>query len=330
MDLPEGYVPLNNNPTPASDKPLGDLDHLVGLRKKSMIKPAPGAGRERDTVMIYLDAILDTVMGTIAKHDPKLAVKLLDSERYRTRVLDQFAHITHAQFNELYAKRDVDTLKHSVLSNVPFFLQRMIKDCMVHSTKVNMEQELHFIVNTWPYDFDEAMNEMLKTCIRYHTFDTSTVTVVSISDAELVPQFVREELDIIIRYQYKDWLYMHREAFERNLCPHVTLVAPQIFQNGMIDHEGMLVCKRIGKSPFELAEEACANMIRLKIMPTSLFCVNDNFTKEKAADIISGLEIQPEDIEEIAKQMGATIVEEPALQAFDMNHIPNIVEEENL
>ena len=326
MELPEGFVHLNENPKPASASPL---DAVIGENKK-MIGSAPGSSRERDTIMIYLDAILDTVMGTIALHDKALAVKLLDSKRYRTRILDKFAHITNEQFNELYAKRDINTLKHSVLSNVPFFLQRLIKDCMVHATKVKMDQELHFIVNTWPYEFDGEMDEMLTSCIRYHTFDTSSVSVVSLSDKEMTPKYVRDELDIIIRYQYKDWLYMHREEFERYLCPHVSLIAPQIFQNGMIDNEGMLICKRIGKSPFELAEEACSNMIRLKIMPVSLFCVNDNFTKEKASGIISGLEIQPEDIEEMAKQMGAVLVEEPAMQAFDINEFPAQFEEEQL
>lgn len=238
MDLPEGFVPLsNNNPTPASDKPLGDL---LEMKKKGMIPPAPGAGRERDTVMVYLDSMLDTVMGTIAKHDKGLAIKLAGFSALPHSGAGPVAHITHAQFSEMYAKRDIETLKLSVLSNVPFFLQRLIKDCMVHSTKVKMEQELHFIVNTWPYEFDEDMNEMLTNCIRYHTFDTSSVSVMCISDEELTPQYVRDQLDIIIRYQYKDWLYMHRESFERYLCPHVTLVVPQIFQSGMIDHEGML------------------------------------------------------------------------------------------
>ena len=317
---------MSENSFSASADPLGEVKKA---RYKGLISPTPGSNREHDVIMVYLDTLLDTVMGTIAKNDPALAVKLLDSKRYRTRVLDKFAHITHEQFQEMYAKRDIDTLKHSILTNLPFFLQRIIKDCMVHATQVKMDQELTFIVNVWPYEFDEGMNAMLEACIRYHTFDTSKVSIVRISDEELTPQYVREEIDILIRYTYKDWLYMHRDAFDRYLCPHVTLVVPQIFQSGMIDNEGMMLCKQMGKSPFELAEEALANLIRLKIMPVSLFCVNEKMTKEKAADIVLGLEIQPEDIHEIAKQMGATVVEEDALKTNDLNNIP-MVEEEKL
>lgn len=316
---------LYGNKTPASDKPLGEIDKA---RYKGFLAPSPGTNREHDVIMVYLDTLLDTVMGTIAKEDPELAIKLLDSKRYRTRVLDKFAHISHEQFQKLYAARDVETLKHSFLTNLPYFLQRIIKDCMVHATRVNMEQELTFIVNVWPYEFDESMSQMLEACIRYHTFSTSKVEVVRISDEDLTPEYVREELDIIIRYSYKDWLYMHREAFDRFLCPHVTLVVPQIFQNGMIDNEAMVICKQMGKSPFELAEQAMSNLLRLKVMPTSLFCVNEMMTKEKAADIILGLEIQPEDIEEIANQMGAAVVEEPALKEHNINRLEPI--EENL
>ncbi len=307
----------------ASADPLGEIKKA---RYKGLISPTPGSNREHDVIMIYLDTLLDTVMGTIAQNDSELAVKLLDSKRYRNRVLDKFAHITHEQFQEMYAKRDIDTLRHSILTNLPFFLQRIIRDCMVHATQVKMDQELTFMVNVWPYEFDEGMSRMLEACIRYHTFDTSKVTIVRVSDEELTPQYVREELDIIIRYSYKDWLYMHREEFDRHLCPHVTLVVPQIFQSGMIDNEGMMICKQMGKSPFELAEEALANLIRLKIMPVSLFCVNEKMTKDKAADIVLGLEIQPEDIQEIAERMGATIVEEEALKPNNMNDL-SFVEE---
>lgn len=174
-------------------------------------------------------------------------------------------------------------------------------------------------------------NELAETvaeCVRYHTLNTGKVNVVSISDEDLKPSWVRTELDIIVRYNYTDWLYMQREEFEKNLCPHVTLVAPAIFHEGIPDAEAHATCKRIGKTPFEIAEEVNRPVIRLKLMPVSMFCLRDSVNKENAANIALGLQVQPEDIYAYAEKKGAKVTVVEAMPPHDLNN--HVVEEDPL
>lgn len=325
MKINEKIVSLNENPRPPCADPLDNSD----LPKPKTNNPStPGSNREHDVIMVYMDGLFDTVFGTIAREDSALAQKLLASQRYRNRLLDKFAHISNERFKELYAKRDIETLKHCGVTNVTHFLQRIVKDSMVHASGTGMHQELTFMVNIWPYEIDDELANVVAECVRFHTFNTSRIEVVSISDEDLKPQWVRNEVDIIIRYNYTDWLYMHREEFNKSLCPHVALVVPAIFHNGMPDAEANAICKRLGKSPFEIAEEVNSPIIRLKIMPVSMFCLTDSVNKENAKDIALRLQVQPEDLLDYAKKRNAKVTIEPAMPAHDINN--PVVSEEKL
>ena len=60
-----------------------------------------------------------------------------------------------------------------------------------------------------------------------------------------------------------------------------------------------------------MAEEQLGGHIRLKTVSASLFCMSEAITQENAADISLELRVQPEDIEEAAKKIGATVIDEP-------------------
>lgn len=272
----------------------------------------PQSDRELDVVYIELDTLLDTRIGTISQHRPELAPKLLNSGKYSQRIIDRFGDISPEQFDALYAKRDIETLKHSLLTNLPFFLQRIIKDCIVHASMTKIDQELKYVINVFPYNFDDhELLEMLAACVRYHTLDTVAIEIVRIPPDKLTPSLIKEEYDIMIMYRYQEWLYMHREELDRVRCPAVTLVVPQLFYRELPDREVLAECRKLNKDPMAIAEEQLAGHIRLKTMDVSLFCIHETVNENTAADISLELLIQPEDIENHAAKRGATVVNEP-------------------
>lgn len=291
-----------------SGVPLGDIDPV----KYTDGTPARDGVRETDVVLIELDALLDTRLGVLHQHHPDLAVKVLKTGKYRKRLIDRFGNITPTEFDELYSRRDMDTLKNSVLTNMPFFLQRLVKDCIVHTSVTNIEQQLCYMINVYPYKFeDESLIEMLKSCISYHMLDAVDIRIVSMAPEEITPQYLKENIDIIVMYRFQEWLYMHREEFLKFRCPAVTLVAPAIYWKELPDAETINECKAIGRDPISIGQDQLAEFITARFMDVSLFSIHEAINKETAANISLELQVQPEDIEKLAKERNAAIVDEP-------------------
>lgn len=301
---------LNESDVDKLGTPLADVSPVEASSQKPAV--ASQSDRELDVVYIDLDCLLDTRMGILAQHHPELAKEVLADGRYGRRLIDQFGSLTSRQFEELYEKRDMETLRYSVVTNVPLFLQRIIKDAIVHASMAKVDQELKYVINVWPYAFeDQELLEVLAACIRYHTLDTVEIEVVRIPPSKLTPTLIKKEYDIILMYSYQKWLYSHREEFDRVRCPSVTLVVPQLFYLDMPDQEALAECRRQNKDPMSMAEEQLGGHIRLKTVSASLFCMSEAITQENAADISLELRVQPEDIEEAAKKIGATVIDEP-------------------
>lgn len=293
-----------------SGVPISDVDPV----KVNDTTKTQDGDRETDVVYIELDALLDTRIGILHQHHPELAVSVLRSGKYPKRLIDRFGSISAKEFDALYATRDIETLKHSILTNVPFFLQRLIKDCVVHASLTKVDQHLHYVVNTYPYNFDnDELKDTLISCLSFHMLDAVEISVVHLSPQELTPTYIKSNFDIMLMYRFQDWLYMHREEFKLVRCPGVTVVAPAIFWHEMPDPETIQECRNIGRDPIQIAEEQTAEFIRLKFMDVSLFCINEQINAETAADISLELQVQPEDIERAAAMIGAKVVAEEPL-----------------
>jgi hypothetical protein len=282
--------------------------------------------KESDTEDIYLDldAIIDTRMGTLAKIDPKHAVAALDSGNYHKRMTDTFAGVSKEEFRQVYAERDLDTLRLSVLSNVVFFLRRLVKDSLVSSIMHQRVEKMCFTVNVWPYNFDDpGLVEMLIGCIRFHTYSTSSVRIISIPDEELTPDYCAKNFQIMIRYNWVNWMNKHKAFFEKRGIPNLTLVVPEMFYDEVPTEEDIHRLELRKHNPFKMTEEITAPLIRLKHMPVSLFSIHEAITKTTAETIIKRVEVTQEDIEEfLAKSHPkAKLVQETPLPVVDLDHV---------
>jgi hypothetical protein len=242
---------------------------------------------------------LDTVLGTLGKMGSGHAVSALNSGRYHRRMIDEFEGIPKQVFREAYAKRDVETLKLSVLSNMVFFLRRLIKDSLVSSIINQRAEKLCFTVNVYPYDFDDPdLVEMLIACIRFHTYSTSSVKIVSISEEDLTPEFCAENFQIMIMYHWVSWVDKHRKFFERKGIPGTTVIVPELFTDAVPTLEDIDRLDLRKNNPFRMTEEITATMFRLKHMPVSLFSIHENIKKDNAQEITKRVQVTESDIEE--------------------------------
>lgn len=305
----------NAGPTPPAAKQDG--------RMKSVILGEAGTN-EPDTEHVYLDidTILDTRLGTLAIMGDEHPIRALNSGKYHKRMLDEFEGISAQEFREAYAKRDIETLKRSVLTNVTFFLRRLIKDSLMSAVMQQRVEKMCFTVNVYPYDFsDPDLVEMLIGCIRFHTYSTSNVQIVSIPDEELTPEFVAKHYQIMIRYDWVNWVDKHKEFFERRGIPGVTVAVPEMFYDAIPTSEDIDRLNLKKQNPFIMAETVTAALFRLKHMPVSLFSIHEGIKKENAADVVARMAVTEQDIMEYLNKNHpeATLVQDNPLPVVDLS-----------
>lgn len=251
-----------------------------------------------DRILIPLDTLLDVRLGAIAQKDQELAARVL-SKGWRDRIKDEIPNlITATELAELYAKRDMETLKHSVLTNMNYFLKRIVKDNLIHTVHTRSNEQVVFEINVWPYkDIDDAFVEMLIECVRFHTFSTSSVVVVNIPPLEMTPEYLRERYKIVVFYtDWIDWISLHKKFFEKKGIPELVAVIP-----ALLDKDADLKeMKKMGLKPsmlFTEFEKKLKPIFDARLHPISLYCVTDSLTQESAADAVKIVSLTEEDIE---------------------------------
>lgn len=252
---------------------------------------------EEEVIYLDLDTILDTRLGTLAKMGDEHAVASLNSGKYHKRMIDEFVGVDSAAFKEAYANRDEETLKLSVLTNMTFFLRRLIKDSLAAAMLQQKVEKLRFVLNIHPYKFeDEEAIKMLIACLRFHTYSTSSVSVVSIPEEELTPEYCGANFQIMIRYDWLTWMDKHKAFFEKKGIPTMTLVVPELFMNAIPTPEEVEQLEMKKHNPFVMMETLAASMFRLKHMPISLFSIHEAITSTSAKSIVDRVTVTEEDI----------------------------------
>lgn len=297
-------------------------DRSVENQNNNVIGEGGKKEPDADNIYLDLDTILDTRMGTLSKMNSDYPVSVLNSGNYHRRLSDEFEVTSLEEFREAYAQRDLDTLKRSVLTNVVFFLRRLIKDSLVSAVINQHVEKLCFTVNVYPYDFtDPDLVDMLVGCIMFHTYASSTVQIVSISNEELTPEHCEKNYQIMLRYHWVDWVDKHKEYFEQRGIPGVTLVVPELFYEGVPTSDDIESLDLKKQNPFHMVEAVTAPLFRLKHMPASLFSIHEGITKDNAGDLSRKISVTQQDIEEYLnkKHPNASLVQDTPLPAADLS-----------
>lgn len=277
---------------------------------------------DADNIYLDLDTILDTRLGTLAGLGEDFAVAALNSGRHHRRLIDEFDGVPKDVFRQAYAARNLDTLRRSVLTNMVFFMRRLIKDSLMEAVIQQKVEKMCFTVNVWPYDFsDPDLVDMLIACIRFHTYSTSSVQIVSIPDEELTPEYCLKHYQIMIRYGWVAWADKHKPFFGQRGVPQLVLVVPEIFYESVPTQDEIDQLDLKTQNPFRMTEQACAPLFRLKHMPVSLFSIHESITRDSADSIVKRVEVTEADIKAFLDQHHpqATLIQDNPLPSVDLS-----------
>ena len=189
-------------------------------------------------ILIDLDAIFDTRLGTIAKLNSNAADALVNTPelflKYHSRTKDDWNELTNGNitveaFNAAYRERNVETLKASAITNYGTLLQGIINDLetkMIHTPLVS-SVELH--INTWPYVLNEGELDMLKLCASEYTGLLTEIKTVILRPEMLKPQILDKNYAVYITYNFNDWFGHHHVNLLNYRMPQFTFLAAALY-----------------------------------------------------------------------------------------------------
>lgn len=271
---------------------------------------------------IYVDirALMDARIGTLATMGEHHAVNALKNGYFR-RLIDDFEGVDKEAYQKLYFSDDMNVLKHSVVTNVKYLMRRFVKDALMHTIQNRTHEPLVFEINTYPYKFTEEEIRMLIMCVRFVTYSTSAVRIVSLSDEDLTPDFCNANYEVMIRYDWMSWLEKHKKFYEVSRTPDMVIIAPELWRDVAPTEQDVIDNEMDRRNPFRETEKLFASLFRLKLYPVSLFCMLESINQNNAGQIIDRVGLTEKDIQEYIEKnhSGKKVIQENPLPEVPLN-----------
>lgn len=196
-------------------------------------------------LLIDLDVLLDTRLGTIRQCFPECADEVTGSLKYWGRKHEDWSKLTSGRisndvFNEAYAKRNEETLKASRLTGIIDYLIRLATS---YQSSIQTEQQKHpftLVLNLYPYQLDNETIEALELTLLSFHFSAMYVSieVVNLSQQELTPDYLADNFTGYLTYHHLDYIQIHTQAligqkelsFGTRPLSRFSLVGPLFFE----------------------------------------------------------------------------------------------------
>lgn len=232
-------------------------------------------------MMIPLDVILDTHMGTVYRLSPR-AVTTLKNKNYHKREYnhpwDYTDDFSRNEFIKAWDARDVDTLKVSILTRILETVKVSILRKEINNLTIGGDCNVSVKINIHPYILKQIECNELKKIIYNKLDKVNAINIVSIPNDELTPDRLRaEETTTFILADLEPWIVKHYVNLAKTPSPNLECIVPMFAE----DYSNRIQnAVRAGKidgdmanniSPFHALEVCLSPLIKLSFLPVELF-----------------------------------------------------------
>lgn len=167
--------------------------------------------KNKQYIVVDLDCIFDTRIATVARID-QLAAEDLIRNHYEKRISDDMTQftkrITHEQYLEVYAKRDVDTLamaRHThFLHDVYTLVDNISRARSANPVAIG---DIKIFVNAYPYVLEEWEKEELVAGLQTYLPDFYQMEIIYMSPAEIDTHWLfAKEIAGYFMYDLNTWV----------------------------------------------------------------------------------------------------------------------------
>lgn len=230
--------------------------------------------------LVELDAILDTRLGLMDVLHPETAVKLVSNPKYFQRKTDHFEALCEypdAAFEAAWATRTKEVLAHAINTPALDLLHYSVMEAEHRAATHPAFSGVRVDINIYPYVLDEDERNCMALSIAQRAGWKAPIRIVNQPPHYFAPKMVKEDYDVLLLYNAKAWLEMHKDAltgFDR--MPGVTLYLPRLMPEEKVPAEIGDFRKYGAKLPvdiFDAVTYACAEFIALEFVPINHFCI---------------------------------------------------------
>lgn len=227
--------------------------------------------QQKQTILIELDALIDTRLGTL-KQCFSEAAKKLDLESYVRRVKADFwteLGISTEQFTTAYKKRNVDTLLASMHTGLYHNLPLLLGGLLLNGLTSPVHEELKININTYPYELNEDELEDIVYCFQQRLWKDCEITTVFYKPEDITPAMLVDISPAYILYDIELWLGAQQTAFLEKRIPTVTAYYPAVINHYDATEYKEMLDKQI--DPFADLRRRMAEYITLDGVDASIF-----------------------------------------------------------
>jgi|SRR6185312_5341776 len=215
-------------------------------------------------ILIGLDEVLDTRLGTIGLLSGEAAKQCLSSKQYFERETDEFDGVNMIEYKIRYAERDLAVLKNSVMTSAIFHLRDLLRQLKKQAVTTPNHDGVQVTVNLYPYPLSEEEKEELRrvllerlnggASLRVSGKDLVSIEFIYKKPEELTPAHCKASYGAM--YMYNPWTWLNHfykpETFETEVrLPEVIIYAPRLFHDGKPDADALrqYQAEFVGKAP---------------------------------------------------------------------------------
>lgn len=160
-------------------------------------------------IIFDIDTILDTRLPIIYILDSNIAGEIVQSGAYQARRKDNFKEISNDIFMPLYRKRNKRILELAAPTAMLNMIRAHYGDVVTEQIKSDQPEEKAFLyVNIYPYSFNATELDNVKFIIS-KVIPKTDIRFVSMSNTELNPVWLKENVGYIFKYDGLEWLELH-------------------------------------------------------------------------------------------------------------------------
>lgn len=226
-------------------------------------------------VLCELDALLDTRLPSLARVNPAAAAKMVN-DYYWSRLSDDFAlytggMVTNEAYKAQYAKRDVDTLRGALATNMCLSLTGMFANLCDQRINSPLVHDVRLTINFYPYRLSDEEIDMYLTSLAVFTNNEVRLDHAWMAPDEITPSLLDANYSAYILYDYDEWMGKQEQRFHDKVVPSITVFAPARSAVGDFTEEDITVAGVGVVSPFEMLEFTSKLYMNLQLLDIAQF-----------------------------------------------------------
>ena len=176
------------------------------------------------TMIVDLDSIFDTRLGTLAKFG---FVEYQEAQLggFFKRPSDHFRGIDPIKYEKLYKERDQDTLAMSGITHVVSLLRDFVGRVNTAAVTAPIQKTPRIDINMYPYDISENAQKLIESGLRTLIQDRFDLGFVRYSMSDLHYDLVKFTYDHMVMYNIGEWITAQAEDWEKRNRAHPELTA---------------------------------------------------------------------------------------------------------